>query len=81
VGFFKIFLKGSKKMNWFTEALEIYKEVFPEDSILDQKEIHNILMEETGCPSFFNIPKDGNTPQECLKTQLNEFKLKAGYYE
>ena len=53
-------------------AHEIAKEVFPGKS---DEELDFIIWEKTGFPSFWNIPEDGNTPEECLRKQLMEFKL------
>jgi hypothetical protein len=51
----------------------IAKEYFP---AADDDFIEFVIWEETGYPSFWNIPKDGNTPEECLRTQLRKFKEK-----
>jgi hypothetical protein len=48
-------------------AIEIAKEYFPYASpeVLD-----HIIWNHTGYPSFWNIPKDGNTPHQCFRKQL-----------
>jgi len=48
-------------------ALDLVREYFPECPI---DEVEHILGEKTGWPSFWNIPEDGGTPEECLRTQL-----------
>lgn len=52
-------------------AYEIAKEIFPDkpDDFLEW-----VIWEQTGFPEFWNIPEDGNTPEECLKKQLIKFK-------
>jgi hypothetical protein len=32
-----------------------------------------IMFEHTGFPSFWNIPEDGKTPEECARTQVKKF--------
>lgn len=49
------------------KIIDIIREYFPDISE-DHAEV--ILWEETGFPSFYNIPEDGNTPEECLRKQL-----------
>lgn len=53
------------------KPIEIVKEFFPnaDDELADF-----ILWEETGFPSFWNIPEDGNTPEECVRKQLRDLK-------
>lgn len=46
-------------------------EYFPDAS---EEEVEFILWEKTGFPCFWDIPKDGNTEEECLRKQLLEFK-------
>jgi hypothetical protein len=31
-----------------------------------------VVWEKTGYPSFWNIPKDGKTPEACFRKQLKE---------
>jgi len=50
-------------------ALEIAKEIFPDKS---DEELDFIIWEKTGFPSFWNIPEEGKTPEECLRKQLRE---------
>lgn len=56
--------------------LEIAKEYFPDrdDVFLDY-----VIWNETGFPSFWCIPEDGNTAEECLRKQLKEYadKIKS----
>ena len=33
-----------------------------------------ILWTFTSFPEFWHIPEDGNTPEECLRTQLKEYQ-------
>lgn len=54
------------------KVLEVVREYFPDAS---DEEIDWIVWEQTGFPSFWNIPKDGNTPEECFRKQLREFAL------
>ena len=49
---------------------DIVKEYFPE--ITDKSEIEHIIWGCTGFPHFWHIPQDGNTPEECFRTQLKE---------
>jgi hypothetical protein len=48
-------------------ALELVRVVFPDAS---DAEAECILWSHTGFPVFWNIPQDGNTPEECLQNQL-----------
>jgi len=50
---------------------DIVREYFPDASDGD---IESIVWAETGFPCFWNIPEDGNTPEECFRKQLGEFK-------
>ena len=52
-------------------ATEIAKEYFPNHP---HEFLMYIIWEETGWPEFWNIPKDGNTPEECFRKQLKEAK-------
>lgn len=51
--------------------LEIVREYIPDAS---EEEVDFILWEFTGYPSFWNIPKDGKTVEQCLRKQLSDFK-------
>lgn len=53
---------------------EVVREYFPEAS--DGK-VELILWKYTGFPEFWNIPKDGATPEECLRKQLKQLRDKA----
>ena len=50
---------------------EVVREYFPgaSDDYVDY-----ILWEKTGFPEFWDIPKDGATPEECLRKQLQDLK-------
>ncbi|KKN63761.1 hypothetical protein LCGC14_0498650 [marine sediment metagenome] len=52
-------------------CLELVREYFPDSN---DDEAGYILWEHTGFPSFWNIPKDGATPEACCRKQLKEFK-------
>ena len=43
---------------------------------LSDTTLEYLLWEETGFPSFWWIPQDGNTPEECLRKQAREALLK-----
>ena len=51
-------------------ALQIAREYFPEAT---EEEIEYVIWEQTGFPSFWQIHKDGATPEECFRKQLAEF--------
>ena len=51
-------------------GIEIVKEYFPD---ADDETASDIAWEQTGFPHFWNIPADGNTPEECFRKQLKEF--------
>jgi len=53
---------------------EIVKEYFPE---ADDDEIGYILWNETGFPEFWEIPRDGWTASQCLRTELQRLKEKV----
>lgn len=57
---------------------EIVKEYFPNAS---DDEIEYILWERTGYPEFWNIGIDGNTPEECLHTQLKQCRNESWTYK
>ena len=50
---------------------DIIKEYFPDAT---EEFCEFVLWEKTGYPSFWNIPKDGNTPEECFRKQIMNFK-------
>jgi len=52
-------------------ALDIAREVFP---ALSDNELNYIIWNHTGYPAFWHIPRDGDTPEECLRTQLNKYR-------
>jgi len=47
------------------------REYFPDAS---NDDIEFIVWEKTGYPSFWNIPEDGKTAEECFRKQLQDFK-------
>jgi hypothetical protein len=51
--------------------LDIAREYLPHlsDGALDA-----IIWEQTGFPGFWNIPADGNTPEECFRSQLQRYR-------
>mgnify|MGYP003423372163 CR=1 FL=1 len=52
-------------------VMDIVREELPG---VDPEALEYILWNHTGYPSFWAIPKDGNTPEECLRTQLRQYK-------
>ena len=48
-------------------AMEIAKDYFPD---FNEQQLDAIIYGETGFPSFWSIPYDGNTPEECFRKQL-----------
>ena len=50
---------------------ELVREYFPDAT---DDEVDFILWEKTGFPEFWNIGVDGDTPLECLRKQLQDFK-------
>lgn len=52
-------------------ALDIAREYFPD---LPDNELDYIIWEHTGYPDFWQIGTDGNTREECFRTQLQRFK-------
>ena len=53
--------------------IELIRKYFPD---ISDRDAEAILWEETGYPAFWDIPEDGNTPEECCRKQLQEFKDK-----
>jgi hypothetical protein len=51
-------------------AQEIAKEYFPDKN---DEFLSHVIWEHTGFPEFWNIPEDGNTPEECFRKQLQDF--------
>lgn len=45
---------------------------YSKDEITDDMMEH-IVWGHTGYPVFWNIPADGNTPEECFKKQLHDY--------
>ena len=50
---------------------DIIREYFPD---ADAEFCEFVLWEKTGFPSFWNIPEDGATPEECFRKQVLKFK-------
>lgn len=59
------------KLRMSLEALAIAKEIFPD---AEEDFCWYAIWNETGYPEFWNIPEDGDTPAECLRKQLIEYK-------
>ena len=53
---------------------ELVREYFPDAT---DEEVELILWGKTGYPEFWNIGVDGDTPEECLRKQLQDFKNKV----
>lgn len=53
------------------KANEIALEIFPEA----EGEFLEALIWSTGFPYFWSIPRDGNTPEECFRKQLQQLKV------
>ena len=53
---------------------DIVREYFPS---LTDEQVEFALWSHTGYPAFWRIPKDGNTPEECMRKQLQELKDKV----
>jgi hypothetical protein len=49
---------------------DIVREYFP---LASDEFIELVVWEKTGYPVFWNIPEDGDTPEECFRKQLKEF--------
>jgi len=50
---------------------DIIKEYFPEAT---EEFAEFVIWEKTGYPSFWNIPTDGSTPEECFRKQVADFR-------
>jgi len=48
-------------------AIALAREFFPD---LDRTQLYLLLWERTGFPCWWEIPDEGYTPEECLRTQL-----------
>jgi hypothetical protein len=52
-------------------AIEIVKDEAKKlGKTIDDRTADFILWGETGWPAFWDIPRDGKTPEECLRTQV-----------
>lgn len=49
------------------KPLDIAREYFPD---LDDRQLTDLIWHFTGFPHWWNIPKDGATPEECFRKQL-----------
>lgn len=56
-------------MEYGQKIYEIVREYFPGAT---DEFCEFIIWEKTGYPSFWNIPEDGNTPNECFRKQLQD---------
>ena len=56
------------------KVTDVVKEYFPDAT---EEFIDFIIWSKTGYPSFWNIPEDGNTPEECFRKQLKQFKKES----
>ena len=52
---------------------EVVREYIPDAT---DEEIEFIVWEKTGYPSFWCIPQDGATPEECFRKQVREYAEK-----
>ena len=48
-------------------------EVFKHGADLNEDSVRHLLWNETGWPCFWDIGKDGDTPEECLRNQVRKF--------
>jgi len=55
-------------------ALEIAREIFPDQG---EEFLEFVIWEHTGFPGFWRIGIDGDTPEECLRKQLKDFRDKG----
>ncbi len=56
------------------EGMKIVARVLNEYGLpTEENQVHNILWGETGFPWWWDIPKDGATPEECLRTQVQRY--------
>jgi len=58
-------IRGCRAMT----PIDIAREYFPDE---DEDFLSFVIWEHTGFPSFWNIPEDGENPDECLRKQLKE---------
>ena len=49
---------------------DVVRESFPD---ANDDFIEHVIWEKTGFPAFWNIPADGNTPEECFRKQVSEY--------
>lgn len=54
-----------------TTAIKIAKEYLPD---VTDDDLNCIIWGRTGFPSFWDVPKDGNTPEECFRKQFEKIK-------
>jgi len=56
---------------------QITREYFPD---ADSGAIEFIVWGKTGYPAFWNIGVDGNSPEECFRKQLTDFRDECRVY-
>lgn len=56
-------MDADKAKTW----LDVARSVFPGGT---DEDLDSLLWEHTGFPNFWNIPRDGATPEECCRKQL-----------
>lgn len=61
-----------------TPAEIVREEALKRGQSLQDKLVEHIIWEETGYPTFWSIPTDGNTWEECFRTQINRYLAKRG---
>lgn len=57
---------------------EIIREYFPDAT---DSQCHDATWVCTGFPSFWHIPRDGNTPEECFRKQIADARAKSANIE
>jgi hypothetical protein len=50
--------------------IDVIREYIPN---VTEMEAEFIVWEKTGYPSFWDIPTDGQTPEECFRKQVQEY--------
>jgi len=59
--------EGKGEMKDKKSWIDLVREYFPN---ISDEDADALLWEYTGFPCFWNIPKDGETPEECCRKQL-----------
>ena len=57
------------QMHHEPSVIDVAREYFPNKP---ERYLWFVIWEETGYPQFWNIPQDGNTPEECFRKQLKD---------